>query len=241
LGSFLTAALVMLCAIFVRQQKKQLWIFSFSVIVLFGLVISFSRSAWLGLIIGIGWLAWDVVYRKGEATEKKLFRKILFVLGVAGIIFTFLLKDVVFPRFDSAVIEREQSVSERETTWREAILLIREHPFAGVGAGNYTTALIQKYPNTPVYVIQPAHNVFLLMGAELGLIGLILFISLMYKIFAKIFSGDAKVHVSSALFLAAFITLAPGLFVDHFLWSSHFGLLFFFLLAGLLMNRSEDE
>jgi O-antigen ligase len=240
LGSFLSAALVLLCAISIRQSKKRFLILISSVIVLLGLIVSFSRSAWLGLAVGIGWFAWYWIYREGESAEKKFFWKILFVLGAAGIIFTFILKDVVFPRFDSAVIEKEHSVSERETTWREAILLIRERPFTGVGAGNYTAALIQKYPNTPVYVIQPAHNVFLLVGAELGLIGLILFLGLMYKIVAGIFSGNAKVYVSSAPFFAAFIALAPGLFVDHFLWSSHFGVLSFFLLAGLSMNRSGD-
>jgi O-antigen ligase len=240
LGSFLIAVLVLLCSISIRQSKKRFLILIYSAIVLLGLIVSFSRAAWLGLAVGIGWFVWYRIDREGESAEKKIFWKILFVLGAAGIIFTFILKDVVFPRFDSAVIEREHSVSERETTWREAILLIREHPFTGVGAGNYTAALIQKYPNTPVYVIQPAHNVFLMVGAELGLIGLILFLGLMYKIVESIFSGNAKVYVSSAPFLAAFIAITPSFFVDHFLWSSHFGLLFFFLLVGLSMNHNED-
>lgn len=258
LGSFLSAALVMAASFFIliknqdvtshrelsvaiqnNEKARQMFIFISAPIILLGLLLTFSRSTWLGLVVGMGWLAW-IIYRKSEFIERKNFWKILFILGVSGIIFTFILKDVVSPRFDSAMIGKEQSVSERETTWQEAVSLIREHPFIGTGAGNYTLSLIQKYPSIPVYVIQPAHNVFLLVGAELGLIGLVLFIGLMYKIAASIFSSDAKVYVSSAPFFAALLTLVPSLFVDHFIWSSHFGLFLFFLLAGLTMNRVEN-
>lgn len=238
LGGFLGAVLAMAASLFVLRENKK-WILISVPIILLGLLVSFSRATWLGLVVGIGWLA-GIIYQRNNFTERKNFWKMIFVFSAAGIIFTFILKDVIFPRFDSVIIGKENSVSERETTWREAVFLIRKHPFAGVGVGNYTVALIQKYPSIPVYAIQPAHNVFLLVGAELGLIGMIIFLGLVYKIVASIFSCDAKVCVSGVPFLAALLVLTPSLFIDHFLWSSHFGLLFFFLLAGLAMNRVEN-
>lgn len=229
LGNFLSAVLVLAVSFFVLRENKGLTLISVPIIFL-GLLVSFSRSAWLGLVIGIAWLAW-IVYQKNNFTEKKTFWKILFVLCMSGMVFTFILKDVISPRFDSVIIEKERSVIERQTTWREAISLIREHLFIGTGAGNYTKALIQKYPNIPVYAIQPAHNIFLLVGAELGLIGLIFFLGLLYVIFAQ---------SHQSIFFTVLLTLTPSLFIDHFFWSSHFGLFFFFLLAGLAMNRNDN-
>jgi O-antigen ligase len=172
------------------------------------------------------------------------------VLGMAGVVFVGILHEQVFPRFDMATIEHEGSVSDRIVSLEDAWTLINEHPFIGVGAGNSTAAVVKgdergikgEMSLRPVWSIQPAHNVFILILSELGLVGLVLFVA--FPGF-QLYQGltlrplprsdlDTK---RSTIFGIAFLTLIPSLLLDHWLWASHFGLLFLFLLLGLASRK----
>lgn len=256
-------------------------------IILLGLILTFSRMAWLGF--GMGLMVLSVVAYRQSKVEKKVTSgqrpwnyvtlcKTMAVLGVATTVFVFILRDEVFPRFDSTVIGNERSVEDRVQSLRDAEPLIANHSFLGVGAGNFTVAVLEnkgsgtffseekKYPTPtekkvpdpfmttpdplrPVWSVQPAHNVFVLVLAELGVVGLVLFVFFFGSVIASVAKQSRDCHGSEALprndrnkqsivFVIALLALVPSLFLDHFLWSSHFGLLFFFLLAGLAMRKT---
>jgi len=113
--------------------------------------------------------------------------------------------------------------------------IIREHFWLGVGAGNYTNAVYEKNPQKKIWEIQPVHNVFLLVWAELGLIGLITWLSFLASVFINGYKKN-KI-VTSVLYVSCFILYT----IDHWLWTSHLGLLFFFLLLGLILQEEEIE
>jgi O-antigen ligase len=165
------------------------------------------------------------------------------------VVFVGILHEQVFPRFDTATIEHEGSVSERITSLQDARVLLNDHPFIGVGAGNFTAGIIEKgekglmgerggetvkgeMGSRPVWSIQPVHNVFILIWSELGLIGIVLFVLFLFFILKSSITNH-----NSAILIAIF----PSLFLDHWLWSSHFGLLFFFLLLGLASRKQLTE
>ena len=52
--------------------------------------------------------------------------------------------------------------------------IIAENRLLGVGLGNFTLTLKKKSNNLANYEIQPVHNLYLLIAAELGILGLIL-------------------------------------------------------------------
>lgn len=240
-------------------------------IILLALILAFSRAAWLGAAMGI--VAYCVFCIRSHVSGKKYvesgsniisrswnyvtFLKTLGVLGIAAAVFVFVLRDQVFPRFDSATIGREGSVSERMVSLADAKTLIAGHPLLGVGAGNFTAAIMEHNPDRLVWSVQPAHNVFVLVLAELGAVGLVLFSLFVGGVIYSVILSVAKnpgiprqarndsmdrvcLKKQSIIFGIAFLALLPGLLLDHWLWSSHFGLLFFFLLAGLTMRRAEN-
>jgi O-antigen ligase len=61
-------------------------------------------------------------------------------------------------------------LSGRSSIWAEGVELFREHPFFGIGAGAFTHSV-----RSSVVVPNVAHNTFLSIAAELGVIGLGLF------------------------------------------------------------------
>lgn len=241
-------------------------------IILFGLILTFSRTAWLGTVMGILALATlfffqlksksDIIRlaspaRRAAVGDYVAFFKTLGVLGIAGMVFIGVLHEQIFPRFDSATIDREGSVEDRIASLRDAEVLIREHPLLGVGAGNFTAAIIERgikgetgnQAPRPVWSVQPAHNVFVLIFAELGMIGLVLSVAFFASIFVKIKKSNSNIirrpsdyitvlNERDVVFMAGFVALLPALLLDHYLWTSHFGLLFFFLLAGLSSRKS---
>ncbi len=303
------------------MTMRELVIFVSLPIILLGLILAFSRTAWLGAILGIAVLLVTAYRERGRngsgenakntVTDQKsqgyiilrpwnyvpLFRRVL-VLGAATIVFVFVLQDQVFPRFDGTTIDREGSVEDRVQSLRDADPLIAAHPFLGVGAGNFTAAVMgeekggrgemgisgvkgemgtekgppdekgsgtffseeKRYQTPrPIWTIQPAHNVFVLVFAELGIVGLFLFSAFLFSVFVIPFgrlwrffgkNDDSRltidekaswISVLQSKFFnqksAILFALLPSLFLDHWLWSSHFGLFFFFLLAGFSARR----
>ena len=231
LGGFLAAVFVLGISYHIsRIRNRESW-FSFIIcyssfaILLLGLILTFSRAAWLGAAMGI--VAYCVSCIRYHVWGKQRAR-ILGVLALALFMFVFVLRDQIFPRFDGATITREGSVSERIVSLADAKTLIAAHPIIGVGAGNFTKVVMENEPTRPVWSVQPAHNVFALVFAELGVIGLILFVGFLVSVFrSRIFSQKS----------AILLILLPSLLLDHWFWSSHFGLLFFFLLAGFVARK----
>lgn len=242
LGGFLGATLVLGISYYVSSMRsvvangrlmrtfRILYLVS-CVLLLLGLILTFSRTAWLGAAIGFLAYAWATLKKNGSG---KALLKAYIVLGITGAVFVGILHETVFPRFDGATIGREGSVSERALSLEDARTLVAVHPFVGVGSGNSTAAIIESEPDRPIWSIQPAHNVFALVFAELGIVGLVLFSFFLGSILYRSRRG------TDTIFAIAFLTLIPGLFLDHWLWTSHFGILLIFLFAGLA-TRSRDE
>ena len=235
LGGYLGVVLVLGIGYLTQSAlsiKKRLFFEGGSIIVLLGLLLTFSRTAWLGILLGITLVGFHV-WRGGQLRVRKRFLQVFFMLGLAGFVFGSVLWEQIFPRFDTVTVEREGSVSERITAFRDAWMLIGKYPLIGVGAGNFTAQLMKENPGRPIWEIQPAHDVLLLIWVELGVIGLALFV------------GSVVSFVSSkSLFFSSqsigLVALLPSFFWDHWLWTSHFGILFFAFLFGYAMKPSRD-
>lgn len=80
-----------------------------------------------------------------------------------------------------------QTSSGRTDEWHVALQVFRRHPVGGVGLGNYQVVepafATQTYNLTFIQMIvkyrQVAHNTYLEMAAELGLVGLLLFLAIL--------------------------------------------------------------
>ena len=98
----------------------------------------------------------------------------VFVPILVAAVFLSVHADLVLSRFVNLDTPIEaSSLEERQRDAQLALEVIRRHPAWGVGAGNYLAAVRSFEPDS-----RPVHNVVLLVAAELGLVGLGLWLCL---------------------------------------------------------------
>lgn len=192
-----------------------------------GCFVSFSRGAWLGLVVGLFVFLISLIYQKKYSQIKA------WCLGVCMILVIFLFfllpyHSLVGVRLGGEARLERKSTTERIASYSEAWQLIKANTLTGVGSGNYTSALSKAIPKQPSYFYQPTHNVFLLIFSEMGLFGFLFSISLALVVLWKLFKKRSFIGVS--IFLSLIIMMQ----VDHWFMSLHFGILFVSLVFGLV-------
>ena len=149
-------------------------------LMLLSALLSFARGAYLGIIAG--GVFFLIIYFKRAGSLSKFFAVCAVVAVVASIFFSGSIKN----RLASAFNPQEGSNSERIQNWKQAADLIKEHPFSGVGLGNYSHAVSPLSPErSSIY----AHNIFFDISAETGLINGFIFLLLIgISFFKNLFS-----------------------------------------------------
>lgn len=194
------------------------------------LVITFSRSAMLGLalaiVLGIVWMIWQK--RRVRRAWLPAIGIMALSFGITAWIFNGLLSSRIV--LDSRI--EQLSVSEREQGYNLVGRVIQTSPITGVGIGGYTAALADIVQGKPWWFYQPAHNIFLLALAEVGIIGFVLFG--IVDFYACRWLWRAR-RLSVGIFgtMMAVSLLIPALF-DHYLWSLWPGLSLAAFAAGFL-------
>lgn len=151
-------------------EKKKYWGIVVGIIILTDLL-SFSRGAYVGLLVGTAvFVSCSRIQHHFRWRQKvPAFLLAFFILGV-------LLVSPVGTRFFSSFSGEDGSNVERLRLWQEAFGHISEHPFFGVGLGNYATLVNPEASyRDPIY----AHSLFLDIAVEVGLVGLIFFVALL--------------------------------------------------------------
>jgi len=167
----------------IHLQSVGLFVFyAFASLVLFaGLLASWSRGAWLGFVFSIAVVAF--------ALPRRLWQSFIFSGSVVVLVGVFwfggLLPAPVMQRVASSVDDffvfadvqgvditsANFAVVERLAHWQAALNMLRDVPWAGVGFGNYEIA----YSNYRLInwdeALGHAHNYYLNILAETGMIG----------------------------------------------------------------------
>ena len=128
---------------------------------------------------------------------------------------------------------------DRVAIFRNSFQMIKAHPIMGVGANTFMKNY-KKYKEYPEFhgVITSdylyAHNNFLHLTAELGLIGLVIFLWLLYAIFSESFSIYRKLkdnffNVFSLSLIACLIAFMVNGLTESSLYSSRLALIFWYL------------
>jgi putative inorganic carbon (HCO3(-)) transporter len=157
-----------------------------------GILLSLSRGAWLGLAISVAVMlvAWSQRAR-GLVLPFTVMVAIVIVLGMFNILPPILANRITsvtdnFGVFDVRTVtltSENFAVVERMAHWQAGWAMFVDHPFLGVGPGNYPAL----YPN---YYIPPweaalghAHNYYLNMAAEAGVPGLLALLLVLFLAF----------------------------------------------------------
>jgi O-antigen ligase len=193
-------------------------------LILSGLLLSFSRGAWLSGLLGITCLS-IILFYKHKDFLPLFFKQTAFAAGV--IIFWVVIFYPVFTaRFNLHNRLEAQSIFERQGQYKEAASFIKAKPFFGVGPGAYTYSLSKKYPDLPFWQYQPIHNIYVLALVEMGGLG-ILFLLLFFIQLLKI------VLKNNFIYLPVLAVLFSAGMFDHWLLSMFTGIVFFCLVIAL--------
>ncbi len=207
-----------------------------------GLLLTFSRSAWLGFAVGFAALV--LFARKGE-TWSTVFVPVLKLMAAGGIIlcvFQLIFGPLWTQRIASESRLAVMSSQERMDLNETARLIIEKHPLRGSGAGQYVVESMIQHPGQALYAYQPVHNVWLLVWAELGLAGLCLFglaVAFFYRTLLWLKRLPAF-RIEAALSLSLMISLFTMFYFEHHWWTLWFGLGLTGVLLGFMLATMLD-
>ena len=173
----------------------------------------------------------------------KEWRKPIILIGILLLTVNCLLLAVYRPyvsaRYDLAAIRDSQALSLRQFYNQSAIDLIKESPLLGVGLGNFVPVLASMYDRLQPWVLQPVHNIYLLIASEAGLLGLLAFLAFLFLTIKSAWPHRRDLFASNLLFIV-YCLLLIGLF-DHFLLDIQQGQILFWLMLGLLSAHSSMD
>jgi len=223
-------------------------------LILLGLLASWSRGAWLGFIGALGVLVWSFPRKPWQGA-------LLISLGVLGV--WFLLVVGVLPAslaerltgfsadfsgfqdVRGAVISNDNfAVIERLAHWQSALEMARQNPWVGVGFGNYENAYAEFALINWRFALGHAHNYYLNLLAETGIIGLITYLVMWAMIAAQTWRSAAQADWQQRGVYLGLLGVWTHITIHHFIDKLyvnniflHVGVLFG-LLAALRQRKS---
>ena len=232
LAGFLAAAMFFTFGLYqkIDYSFKKLFLPVIFSILSLGLFATFSKSVILSFLAALilSWIAF-FIFKQSKESKIDLLKFTLIFFTIAAI-FSAIFWEPVQTRILGVERLEIKSTTERLNYFGEAWQLIKKHPLVGVGLGNYTAAIHNEIDSgRAVWDYQPVHNIYLLILSELGLVGFILWLALMFLVIKQL-------PVAHYPLLITF--LAIGLF-DHYLWTLYFGVMLFWLSLG--MARQPDR
>jgi len=229
LAGFIIVALILIFQFLISNIKTlryKLLYYFITLLLTIALFFTFSRSAWIVFML-------IIIYQSIVAFKKN--RKLLLHYFIT-LLLLLLLVLIYFPLVKTRIIGTERlevkSNIERMSGYSQAFQIIKKHSLLGVGIGNYTVELQKIYPDQSAWDYQPVHNVYLLVLAEAGAIGVIFIITLLLYYFITYYKRY-KIVDKNFIFLYFYIFIFL-FFFDHFWWTLPSGMLLFFLIVGFL-------
>ena len=199
-----------------------------------GLFFTFSRGAGLAVIAGLVVFGVGLAYKR-RWPELKIALSVLGVVAVFVAVLAFSYQSIVMTRLSGNTRLENKSNQERISSYARAGSIIKQNPFFGVGVGNYTLALSQTSKDPLTWSYQPVHNTFLLIWAEIGVVGFFFLVGLI------LYLAVQSLRQGNITNLAILTSLVIMLMVDHWWWSLHFGMLFLGLVLRLLFKNLKSN
>jgi O-antigen ligase len=185
----------------------------------FGLVLTISRGAWLGLALALA--GWPLL-----AGRRSIGRRVLVSAGVmAALVVTGL---ALYQTVPGVRLRIDQLVSDggertRPVMWRIGWSIFREHPATGGGAGSYNVLLEKFRPENFQDDAQWAHNDYLNTLSDYGALGFgLLFGAVAVMVMRGFRQRGAEPETAASLFPPAALGIGLLAFGLHLFVDFHF-------------------
>ncbi|MDP4008012.1 MAG: O-antigen ligase family protein [Candidatus Peregrinibacteria bacterium] len=200
-----------------------------------GVLLSFSRAAWLATIVS---LIIFLAFREFKITYSKIrnftftFLTFIFIGYFTGILNLILVRLKLVG--DTSLVERIDQI-------KTSFSMLLAHPM-GVGLGNYTNAVADfSSKKLMPWEFEPVHNMFLLIGTELGILaaasiiaGLTIGLLHLFKLLTKIEGKYKCFPIYFAIILITHIFILANL--DHYFYTNYSAGIFLMVILGVMTN-----
>jgi O-antigen ligase len=232
LAGFLVLSMLFLFLFFHQKSNFKILMFLGIALGTIALLLTLGRTAslfWLVCLSILFGLSLVEKYKKRKFNSRRLLLFIVF--AAATIVFVILQNNFIVQRFITTTLS-DESVVQRQELITQSLNMFWRHPIFGVGLNNFYNNLNVTILKGNNFLIQPVHNIFLLVLSETGIIGFLAFIFLLVKSFFAILKKQNKYLLLSLL---AIIFL--GMF-DHYFLTLQQGQLLFALVLGITLSNS---
>ena len=234
---------ILLCAAWIGTTTKKwfrLVLFGVAGVMLASVLLSYSRSAWVSLFVGI--LTIQLFQRKNP----------ILLYGAIALFVVFLIsptvQNLVLSLWDRIVGlfvgGGDDSTKFRVVLAMGALTMIADSYLLGVGFQGFSTYFQYLYPPQETQWIFEPHNDFYMVFAELGLLGFLLFVVIMYLIYRQALESmqwfrrihqNAWIQAVGLGFLASFVSyMIFAQFISGLMLNS-----LFMILVALIFSLSK--
>ena len=237
-GIFVSSLCLIALAKFIYENKNKVLFFIIILICIIDIVFLIkARGAMLALVIGICWICI-------ESQKNNLRRFVTICLIALTVIFIYIVVPNVEKRFDSSVTEFinygadgdiNSSVGHRIHYWKISFEMFMNSPILGSGAGGFRNALLMTKDPFFSEGHGHAHNEYITLISQNGLIGFSLFVYLISATFKK--SYQIKDRAESAYMRVILLVFLVNCLTDSILYNQIEGWIFVFFVA--LVASSE--
>jgi len=239
-GGMLAIILLLSLGAYLKANKNELrWktflIFTIPINFL-ALLTTFSRSSFLALFIGTILIVFYFLFFE-KSKKKKDLLVIFYALVIITSIFSVAYSNIISSRSNIHSRLEKKSLDDRGAYLNDARKIINKNFFTGVGLGNYTEISRKNNSQNKIWEIQPVHNIYLLIFSEIGLFGFSILIFFIIFTLLEIFKIVKERNTNRVIFSAILISLLMLSFFDHWLWTTPFGIITFWLILAFSQEK----
>jgi len=233
LAGFLVLAMILLLIFSSKNYFLRVAAFSGIILGTATLLITLSRTAiiiWMIYLVVLFGLWFFEKYKKRKFNSHRLVSPVL-IIG-AAILFILLQNNFIIERFLTTKLS-DESLVQRQELIGQSMRMFFQSPSLGVGVNNYFNNLNAASLSGNTFLIQPVHNVFLLILSETGLVG----VCFMLAVFLKSLLGAFKNKQNRKyLLMLIFAVMFLGTF-DHYFLTLQQGQLLFAIVLGISIAK----
>ncbi|KKQ27814.1 MAG: O-antigen polymerase [Candidatus Magasanikbacteria bacterium GW2011_GWC2_37_14] len=227
------------------KQKNWLLITSYllsAICYLSAIIFSKGTGPLLGVLAGSGFLL--LVYKKT--------RWPIIIIGIVGIVSLVSLASL--SKIKQEIFFGDRSGQIRLVMWQDTLNFLKDHPLAGAGLTSYSQKIVPYHSQVNgenIEIFHHPHNIFLTMYVNLGLLGLVSFLLIIFWFFKTVMSNikyqitdnsetvQQCNNVTIYLISSMIIILVMGL-VDSPYIKNDLAILFWLLPALLLITKNYE-
>jgi len=214
----LILAIAFFAAYFGLLRRHRTIAFLLAPVFLYGIVATESRTGLIALV------ATPLLALFVPRLAARLGWRILpmYVLGIAAVVVIML----VVPSVGESASERYATLSQvqseetwngRWSLWEGGLAVFASHPIVGVGEGNFSEAAMEHSETVQAHSVRKdkvagiAHNMLLSVASQLGLVGLILFLGVLYFAFRTVIPIAGRSGLGTGILLGLIVFLIAGM------------------------------